>query len=168
MNSERIAMRSEYINKKDLARLLAALQPMNRLACRVALETGLRIGDVLQLRTVQLRRRSMSVKEDKTDKVRTVTLSDGLRSDLRAICGSKYVFAHRSDQERHRSRTTVYKDMRKAAAAVAVKKHASPHSLRKVFAVELYRATGDLEVVQKVLNHDRKETTVLYALADVL
>lgn len=43
-----------------------------------------------------------------------------------------------------------------------------PHSARKIFAVDLYRRTGDLEAVRKALNHSDQAVTMLYAMADEL
>ena len=43
-----------------------------------------------------------------------------------------------------------------------------PHSARKIFAVDLYHRTGDLEVVRKALNHSDQCVTLLYAMADEL
>ena len=42
----------------------------------------------------------------------------------------------------------------------------APHSMRKVYAVDLMRKYGDIAKVQKALAHDRIEVTMLYALAD--
>ena len=47
-------MRSDYIRREEFEHILAALTPPNRLAMRVSLATGLRIGDVLNLRTEQI------------------------------------------------------------------------------------------------------------------
>lgn len=41
------------------------------------------------------------------------------------------------------------------------------HSLRKMYAVNVYKETGSLLEVQKALNHDRLTTTLLY-LMDVI
>lgn len=43
-----------------------------------------------------------------------------------------------------------------------------PHSARKIFAVDLYRRTGDLEAVRKALNHSDQAVTMVYAMADEL
>lgn len=43
-----------------------------------------------------------------------------------------------------------------------------PHSARKIFAVDLYHRTGDLEAVRKALNHTDQAVTLVYALADQL
>lgn len=49
-----------------------------------------------------------------------------------------------------------------------VKENLGPHSARKIFAVDLYHRTGDLEAVRKALNHTDQAVTMLYALADQL
>lgn len=43
-----------------------------------------------------------------------------------------------------------------------------PHSARKIFAVDLYHRTGDLEAVRKALNHSDQAVSMLYAFADEL
>lgn len=43
-----------------------------------------------------------------------------------------------------------------------------PHSARKIFAVDLYHRTGDLEAVRKALNHSDQAVSMIYALADEL
>ena len=43
-----------------------------------------------------------------------------------------------------------------------------PHSARKIFAVDLYHRTGDLEAVRKALNHSDQAVSMIYAFADEL
>ena len=50
-------MRSEWIDQEDLGHVLALLMPANRLAMEIAIHTGLRIGDVLALRSDTLAQR---------------------------------------------------------------------------------------------------------------
>ena len=56
-------MKSDYINPAIIEHVLFALTPENRLACRVALKTGLRIGKNQQklqsIRKKQLQRMTM-------------------------------------------------------------------------------------------------------------
>lgn len=40
----------------------------------------------------------------------------------------------------------------------------APHSARKTYACDMYRKTGDIKVVQALLNHDNVGTTVLYLI----
>ena len=66
-------MTTEYLIRREMEHVLAALTPSNRLVCRVCLQTGLRVGDVVSLRTDQLGRQFWIV-EAKTKKRRRVNL----------------------------------------------------------------------------------------------
>lgn len=161
-------MRSDYINYGDLQHLFAVLMPENALVLRVALETGLRIGDVLAITTQQIQRQRFTVHEQKTGKSRRVYLSRPLWDALQRSAGRYYVFEGRNDPKKHRTRQAVYNDLKRAAKAFRIPQNISPHSLRKLYAVTLLDETGDLELVQRALNHDRIQTTLIYALADRL
>lgn len=160
-------MRSEFIKPVLIEHCLAALTPANALVCRVCLHTGLRIGDVLELRTVDLARR-MTITEKKTGKKRRVCLPGDLYNSLVNQAGSVFVFEGRDDPNKHRTRQAVWKDIKRAARAFRVRGNFCPHSLRKVYAVELYRKYGDIQRVKRALNHDNDVVTAIYALADVL
>lgn len=84
-------MRSDWVGDDDMGHVLALLMPENRLAMETALHTGLRISDVLALRSDRLAAR-MSVREAKTGKTRRISLTRGLLARLRAIAGPTYVF----------------------------------------------------------------------------
>lgn len=47
-------MTTEYLLNREVGHVLAALTPANALVMRVCLHTGLRVGDVLALRTIDL------------------------------------------------------------------------------------------------------------------
>lgn len=171
-------MRAEWAEPGAVRAILTALMPENRLALEVSMSTGLRISDVLSLRTEQLRRSCcgngrITVREQKTGKNRRVYLRKDLRVRMLQQAGTVYVWEGRCDETKHRSRTTVYKDLRRAATLYRIdgKKidaHLSPHSMRKMYAVAEYKKTGDLAAVQRELRHTDPAVTALYALADVL
>ena len=160
-------MRSEYISPEMIEHVLWALTPQNRLICRVCLKTGLRVGDVLNLRTDALRER-ITVTEQKTKKKRTCYIGKSLLQDLRDQAGEIYVFEHRYDVNKHKTRQAVFADLKRASKAFRVKENLSIHSLRKIYAVELFRKTADLEKVRQALNHDSDVVTIIYALADAI
>lgn len=160
-------MRSGYMERDEFEHILAALTPENRLACEVSACTGLRIGDVLNLRSERLQER-MTVRELKTGKTKRIRLPAALLDRLVAISGKVYVFEGRLDYRKHRTRQAVYKDLARAAKLFRVKTHISPHSARKIYAVSEYRRTGSLAAVQKLLNHEDEAVTMLYAMADQL
>lgn len=161
-------MRSEWKPKGEIVHILAALKPENRLACEISLFTGLRINDVLSLKTEQVRKQRFTIREQKTGKTRTIRLPKELFERAMACSGQFYVFEHRLNGRNHRTRQAVYKDLKRAAALFCIKEQISPHSLRKVFAVEEYSKCGDLARVKKLLNHSSEAVTMLYAMAHIV
>ena len=157
-------MRTEYLIEKEVERVLDLLTFENRLVMRVLLHTGLRIGDALALRPEQLKP-NFWVTEQKTGKRKQVGLPVPLLEDLRAAAGTEWVFPG-ADPKKHRSRQAVWKDVKRAAAALRLTQNAAPHSARKVYAVELLRKYGDIDKVRRALNHGGVEVTLIYALAD--
>lgn len=159
--------RSRFIERQLFEHLLAGLMPENAEALRLSLDYGLRIGDVLRMPSAVLVSGRWSFKEEKTGKRRRIRLSPTHIAACRAFAGKYYVFEHRTNARRHRTRQAVYKDLRRIAQAFRLR-YVSPHTARKVYAVERFRACGDLKRVQRLLNHSDEAVTVLYALADQL
>lgn len=160
-------MKTEYLLHREVEYVLAALMPVNRVIMRVCIHTGLRIGDVLALRTAQIGPRFW-ITEQKTGKRRIVGLPSDLLADMRKIAGKKYVFEHKNDPERHRTRQAVWKDVKRAAKAFRLPQNVAPHSARKVYAVDLLAKYGDIAKVQRALNHSGPSVTMIYAMADQL
>ena len=161
-------MRSQWIPKGEMAHILAVLQPINRLACEVSMATGLRINDVLALKPEQVAKGRFTVREEKTGKTRAVRLPVELQERCIEVSGKHFVFEGRLNGKTHRTRQAVYKDLRKVIAFLRIKPHISPHTLRKIYAVDEFEKTGDLKRVQKLLNHSSEAVTLLYATANIL
>ena len=135
----------------------------------VSLQTGLRIDDVLHLKTKDLQKERFTLHEMKTGKPRRIRLPNDLRAALLAQAGRFYVFENRLDPKRPRTRQAVFKDIKRAAAAFRVRDlNISPHSARKAYAVRQFKKCGDIKRVQQLLNHSSEAVTQLYALADIL
>ena len=156
-------MTTEYLLHREVGHVLAALTPKNRLVCEVMLHTGLRVGDVLALRTEQLGNR-MWVKESKTGKRKQVGLPGELLARVRAQAGKVWAFLGRDGTKPH-TRQAVWADVKRAAKAFRLPQNAGTHSMRKVYAVELLERYGDIQRVRRALNHDRLATTLIYAMA---
>lgn len=131
---------------------------------RAALATGLRISDVLNLKTAQLKPHFW-VTEMKTGKRRQVGLPEPLLSDIKNQAGEEWAFPGR-DGKKPRTRQAVWKDVKRAAKSFRLPQNVGPHSARKVYAVELLEKYGDIERVRKALNHSRESVTLIYAMAD--
>lgn len=160
-----VKVRSDYYFKHELVHILAVLMPENRLACEVSLATGLRIGDVLRLRTIQLKNR-FSVIEEKTGKRKSIYLNDSLLNRLLSIAGKIYVFEGRTDCRKHRTRQAVYKDIRRVRDLMRLKVNLSPHTMRKTYAVEMYHKYKTSKKVMELLNHSSEAVTMLYLLSE--
>lgn len=160
-------MKTDYLLHREVEHVLAALTPVNRVIMRVCMHTGLRVGDVLALKTAQIAPRFW-ITEQKTGKRRIVGLPAGLLADMRKIAGEIWVFESPRDAKKHRSRQGVWKDVKRAAKAFRLPQNVAPHSARKVYAVDLLAKYGDIERVQRALNHSSKSVTMIYAMADRL
>lgn len=162
-------LRSEWVCDEDLSHVLAALTPPNRLACKIAIATGMRIGDVLSITAEQVKRGRFSYHEQKTGKVRRIRLPVSLQREALQRCGTVYLFPARSDGKKHRTRQAVYKDVKRAAKAFRLPQRVSPHTMRKCYAVAQFsRSGGDLSRIQRDMNHGSPAITMIYAMADAL
>lgn len=157
-------MTTEYLLQREVDNILSVLTPGNALVMRVALHTGLRVGDVLSLKTEQLQSRFW-ITESKTGKRRQIGLPQPLLDDLKKSAGDYWVFPG-TDPMKHRTRQAVWKDVKRAAHAFRIPQNAAPHSARKVFAVELLKKYGNIQKVSRALNHSSVSVTLIYALAD--
>lgn len=157
-------MKTEYLLNREVDLILAMLTDKNALIMRVALHTGLRISDVLSLKTDRLAPR-LWVTERKTGKRRQIGLPEPLLSDLKKHAGKTWVFES-PKTGRPQTRQAVWKDVKRAAHALRLFQNAAPHSARKVYAVDLLAKYGDIERVKRALNHSSEAITMVYALAD--
>lgn len=145
--------------------VFAALTPPNRLVCRVAVHTGLRVGDVLQIPTAKLGTQFW-ITEQKTGKRRRVNLPMDLVEEIKAQSGSLWAFPGMRDSNQHRTRQAVWADVKRAAKAFRMPQNVGVHSLRKRYAVEqLERSKGNFAKVQRLLNHADMATTMIYAMS---
>lgn len=142
--------------------MLAALMPSNRLVCEVSLHTGLRVSDVLALKTEQLKPRFW-VTEKKTGKRKQVGLPAPLLEEIRAQAGEVWAFPGRNP-EKPRTRQAVWGDVKRAATLYRLPQNVGVHSFRKTYAADVMDAFGDLEKVRKMLNHSSPICTLLYIM----
>lgn len=160
-------MKTRYLTPDEVKRLSKAAKGDEWLPLAVAVSTGLRIGDVLKLRPGDFLRHGVRYRAQKTGKRGHARLGGELILALyRSSAGTRWCFPSPRDSRQHLTRQAAWARMKRACQRAGVDpRGVSPHSLRKVFAVELLRETN-LAEVQKALQHDRVDTTELYALAD--
>lgn len=159
-------MTTEYLYRQEVDRVLAALMPQNQLIVRVMLQTGMRLSDVLELRSEGLATSGWYT-EGKTGKKRRYGLPKPLLEAIQEQAGPVWAFPGRK-KGTHKTRQAVWKDIKRAAIAFRLPQNVGAHSFRKVYAVKLMRKYGKLEKVQRSLNHASGSVTAIYAMADIL
>lgn len=158
-------MRTEYLSPKTLDALIGFMTPCTALPMRVSMETGLRIGDVVSLRTENLVGTEIRYTAHKTKKQGVAKISVELMNLLLRNCDNGYLFPSANSKYGHISRQAVWKQVKKAALIANIEKNIAPHTARKTYAVGEFKAHG-LAAVQKALQHSRVDTTLLYCLSD--
>ena len=159
-------LRADFTPRDDFRHILAALTPTNRLILETSLATGLRISDVLNLKADSLKDR-FSIRELKTNKTKRIYLPKALLFRLKSVSGRVFVFEHRFTPLKHKTRQSVYKDLKRVCRVFKIKKlQLSPHSARKIYAVFEYQKSHSLKKVMKLLNHSSEAVTMVYAMAD--
>lgn len=169
--------RADWLDRSSMDYILAAMMPANRLVMECCITSGLRVSDVLALKTDALKHgQRMTVREQKTGKTRRIYWPAQLYARMLGQAGRVWVFEGRNNWHKHRTRSAVYKDLCRVARVFRVSGiidkgvQVSTHTGRKMWAVDEYRRTGDLQSVGRALNHDgrHRETTMLYAMADAI
>lgn len=159
-------MRTCYVNTTIYNKLFGVMQWDNVLALRTCLETGGRIGDVLKLKSCNLKGRTLTYTAEKTGKECRKVISQELANRLRRNEVNGFFFIGRFGTK-PRTRQAVWKDVKKACRTMGIRENVAPHSARKTYAVSLLKESG-LAKVQEELQHDRMETTMIYAFSDLL
>ena len=150
----------------DQRRFENALQEPYWLLWRVGIDTGLRIGDLLQMRVCDVLALvgGITVLEKKTGKTRKVRLSPVTAARLIAYTArmplNGYVWDSPAKPGQPIARQSVWRVYKKAASG---SKNIGTHSARKTFAQKLYKKT-DLETVQETFDHKYPSTTLLYVI----
>jgi integrase/recombinase XerD len=135
--------------------------PTERLVVWTLLDTGLRVGEVCGLTSKdilwqqrQLRFKDKGGPRGKKTKVRVVPMSNRVRTLLEHHFALEKAFPVKARRAQ---------DIVKAVANRAgITKDASPHVLRHTFATTALQKGISLATVQKILGHDRLQTTAIY------
>jgi len=161
-------MRSQWQKNERMTACYSRMTRANALVLMTSTATGLRVGDVLFLSSVQIRHGPlMGVVEHKTGRMTLIELPQQLHEALISLGNESWAFPGR-DGTKPRTRQAVWKDLKKAAGGREAAKGLSPHSARKIYAVGLLEALGSLKAVQEQLGHEHIATTALYALSNVM
>jgi integrase len=173
----------DFLDFDEAEALIGAAPPEWKLVLRTAIRTGLRRGELLELRwrdvhlegpspylrvsrsTREDRGAGRVIKEPKGRRARSVPLTAALATDLRRMGAQSkpddLVFA--GDKGEHLRFDQLYTVVVAAAKAAGLSKHVHPHLLRHTFASHCYMRRVPPQVVQKWLGHASVTTTERYA-----
>lgn len=163
--------KARYLEEREIEAIRRALDGKSWMVFQVSVETGLRIGDVVALRWDDVEGERITYRAQKTGKLGAAELTAPTAAWIgrqRRWATSPWVFASPSKPGAHITRQAVWMRLKAAARRAGVDASGvSPHSFRKVFAVQTYHQRG-IRAAQEALQHDRPEVTEVYALADWL
>lgn len=131
-------------------------------------ETGLRVGDLLKLKTKQItdlkkkKDKVLRVKEGKTRKIRDIYIGNCFDEvyQYASQLTSEWLFPSRKGNNAI-TPTQAYRQLNKAADMAGVE-HVGNHTLRKTFGYWFYKQTHDVAMLQGILNHSHPSITLRY------
>jgi len=177
----RIAMRQiHFLDRDEVGRLLEAANDQSlagkrdRAILQVLLSTGLRVGELVNLKRnqVSLVSGEFSVR-GKGGRIRPAFLSDEALETLADYIESRrdsnpYIFIRHyrnpalENKARPLTARSIQRLLKHVAAKAAITKPVTPHKLRHSFATDLLRNGADLRSVQAMLGHASVASTQIY------
>lgn len=139
------------VNKRDYAMLL------------VLVSSGVRVSELINLKTTDIFRRSVSIKNGKGMKHRVTFISaDAEKALQRYRRGLTEGYLFPNPVGNRLSRVIVARKVHYYALKAGISKHVTVHTLRHTFATLYLDAGGRIEDLQQMLGHADLKTTLLY------
>ena len=156
--------RTRFLSQAEYRRLLASAEPHLRHLIEMAVETGMRMGELFGLRweQVHLERREVRLVVTKSNRPRVIPLSDRAVAILAAsprIATSPYVFTNPQTGKRYRN---LWQSFRKACSRAGITDFRW-HDLRHTFASWHVQNGTDLYRLSRMLGHSTLQMSARYA-----
>lgn len=138
--------------------------------CIMALNTGMRIGDIITLKVLDVKNKThIAIREEKTNKTKLFPINGQLREEINNyINGMReedYLFESRqknsSGVKTHISRVQAYRYIKNVAEELGIENFGM-HSFRKSFGYFYYQQTKDIAKLMQIFNHSSQEVTKRY------
>ena len=162
---------TEILNTQEVLRLFGACRDMRQLlALQLIYETGMRVREVVRLRTADFDKqlRTITIHNSKGRKTRTVPYGEALRHTLRQYCKARgsvppnTLLESVKEPGQPLSQRGVQYIVRDAVKRSGISKRIHPHTLRHTFAVHYLNFGGTLPQLQQLLGHEYITTTLHY------
>ena len=156
--------------KSDLIIIKKALSTQsqrNLLLFSLGINTGLRISDILNLKTENVKNQDyITLIEKKTKKYRKIKLSKILKQIIKkyvkTMNNDDYLFKSRKGKNKPISRIQAYRIIKSACKQTNINQNFGTHTLRKTFGYHFYKKTKDIVLLQNILNHSSQSVTLRY------
>ncbi len=171
-------------NQKDIRRLkeyfLEIGQPRNYTMVTLAMNTSLRISDILKLTWEDVfdfqthkYKEHITLIEQKTKKQTRMILNqeaqhslDLLREHLKEVSPKDYIFSRSGERNHPICRSHAYKIIKKAGETLRIDGTISCHSLRKTFGYHAWKMGVQPALIMSIYNHSSIEITKRYLSID--
>ncbi len=155
--------RLRFLEKEEIGRLLMSCDGYIKPLVIVALNTGMRLGELKQLtwREVDYKRETIYLSKTKNGQAREVPMNEFVKTALVQIPkhpDSQYVFCKQDGKPLGDIRKTFWTALRKSGI-----KEFHFHDLRHTFASHLVMSGHDLNTVRELLGHKTIQMTLRYA-----
>lgn len=149
----------------DIADYLGEKSERNRIMFLFGIYVGIRISDILEFRVRDVRdRASITIREQKTRKMKTFPINDEFRPALNRYVRGKedyeWLFPSRQGSG-HIQRKQAYNIISEAGERFGLERIGT-HSMRKTFGYHFYQQTHDIVTLQKIFNHSDFHITMRY------
>jgi len=133
------------------------------------LNSGLRISDILRLKVNQVLDDYVSIREQKTGKLKKFPINEHLRILIKKYLKIRKLkctdFLFKSTKYfglTNVNRSSCNRAFKRAAQNAGITNHVSTHTMRKTFGYHYYKRTKDLVLLQKIFNHSSSHVTLRY------
>ncbi len=157
----------EVLSEEEVGAIIATIQnPKHKCMIMTAYSAGLRVGELLNLRPVDIDSKRMLIKvfQGKGRKDRVTLLSaralEALREYYKQYHPGEYLFEGASGGRY--SERSVQNVLKRACEEAGIRKHVTMHTLRHSFATHLLEHNTDLRYIQELLGHTNPKTTQIY------
>jgi len=140
------------------------------MVCIIALNTGMRIGDIISLKVSDVKGKThIAIREEKTNKTKFFPINGQLREEInRYILGMKdddCLFSSRqknsTGSKSHITRVQAYRYIKSVAEDLGIDNFGM-HSFRKSFGYFYYQETKDIAKLMQIFNHSSQDVTKRY------
>ena len=154
-------------NRDKIELILKNTNKRNYLLWVLGTNTGLRISDILKLKVKDVKGSYINIVEQKTSKKRTIKINKKLKEVIKEYTRGKkdtdVLFNSRIGVNRAISVRRCQQIIKKIASIVGINENINTHSMRKTFALNLYKVTGNnIGLVMEALNHSKEIITLKY------